>query len=1155
MTKKNTRFDRALALFLMVCMIVSMAACNEQTPPETTEGSPSTAAPADMTYTITVESEDGNPLEGLGIYVYTDDSLEELVWFAKTNSEGVISFNDAASDSYIAVLSNLPEGYLAEENYLLTGETTEIILAVDPEISGDLSKIKYELGGKMGDFTVTAADGSEYTLSQLLQEKKAVVLNFFYQECAPCKMEFPYLQEAYEKYSDVIEVLAMNPVNTNAEELAGFQSELGLTFPMALCDPLWQSAMQITGYPTTVVIDREGTICLIHTGAVTDAETFERIFAAYSAQEYTQLIASSVEELPELEDLVQEDEGDDITNFANPTEIGGVNQFQVMVKPGEEVFVDVYKVSGMYMQVSDPDVYVVYKNQNYSPTNGAVGMVVTSADIYSPVKLGFGNAGSEAKIFTVNFSPLKGTVNNPYSLELGKVSISVNAGNDQGIYFQYKATESGTLTVQCLEATSGIKYDFVLYNLSTYAYRNMSSDGSVSASGDPTVSVAVRKGDTVQFIVGTLPDSNNSYPAGSFVFQAYMGEGSGEEETETVKNTAYAVTVTDEERNPIAGVNVYLSADGSTTTLITGDDGVASGWLPTGNYTVKLGIPGGYTAYSAVYYLTESMSAISVKLDTIPPVVYLDYTVKTVDQNGDPLAGVLVIIGSSFGITDDNGFLSVNLEKGSYSAMVDIPEGYSAGQMSYEFGDSSELTVVLEKTESVPETTEPEVTESENTEPEVTESENTEPEVTESENTEPEATESEATEPENTEPETTVPDETEPEITEPAVEDTTITYSVAVQDGNGTPLTSGVAVQFLQNGVPVATRMINTMGVASVRMEPGEYTVCLAFIGGTYHYDSADLVLSETVTSCTVTVAALTSAEDTTSLYVCGNAYNIHSGSTFVQLGVSELNYSNDVSSYGNNCFFVFIPSEPGTYQISVDSDAAVSYWGSSTFYIWNQTANVDMTDNSFTISVSEGNLANGNVFKCIIGIEVADGIEDSVVSVLKTGEVENKNLVTQYEGSHDPKQFTISASDGKKLEYVDITADTDDYKLVYNKKDGYYHLDSADGPVIMMNLGYDAPYELSIKLMLETTSMNSTYYDEDGYLRGEDFTSCMSGYVACIDKTYGLYPLTKDLMHMVQEHGNTHDWWTEDGMIFGSVKGLNTELAWMYACCYVPAS
>ena len=193
----------------------------------------------DMNYTVLVKNATDVPLEGIGVYIYEDETQAELVWFDKTNADGEMFFKAPESDDYVAVLGNIPTGYGAEEFYPITGEETEIILYAGVMSDEDMQSVTYKLGDVMMDFTIIDTEGNEYTLSELLKEKKAVVLNFWYLSCQPCRNEFPFMQEAYEKYKDDIEILAMNPVDMDEAAVAAFKEELGLTFPMAVVDEMW----------------------------------------------------------------------------------------------------------------------------------------------------------------------------------------------------------------------------------------------------------------------------------------------------------------------------------------------------------------------------------------------------------------------------------------------------------------------------------------------------------------------------------------------------------------------------------------------------------------------------------------------------------------------------------------------------------------------------------------------------------------------------------------------------------------------------------------------------------------------------------------------------------------------------------------------------
>ena len=160
-----------------------------------------------------------------------------------------------------------------------------------------LSASSYNLGDYMGDYTVTDVEGNSYTFSELLKTKKAIVLNFWFINCGPCKMEFPYLQTAYDVYSDDVAVIAINPVGDKANKIQKYAEQNELTIPMVAGDMAWQTAFDLRGYPTTVVIDRYGSVAFMHMGAVTEDGVFEKIFEFFTADGYKKTTVNSINDI------------------------------------------------------------------------------------------------------------------------------------------------------------------------------------------------------------------------------------------------------------------------------------------------------------------------------------------------------------------------------------------------------------------------------------------------------------------------------------------------------------------------------------------------------------------------------------------------------------------------------------------------------------------------------------------------------------------------------------------------------------------------------------------------------------------------------------------------------------------------------------------
>ncbi len=146
------------------------------------------------------------------------------------------------------------------------------------------------LGKTLEDFSVETIDGETFSLSGALREKKMVLLNLWAIYCGPCEMEFPYMEEAYQQFSDRAAVIALSidPADTK-ERLQDYAASHGMTFAVG-SDSATNLASRFvsTGIPTTVVIDRFGKVALVHAGAEPSAEKFAALFDYFTDDSYTQ---------------------------------------------------------------------------------------------------------------------------------------------------------------------------------------------------------------------------------------------------------------------------------------------------------------------------------------------------------------------------------------------------------------------------------------------------------------------------------------------------------------------------------------------------------------------------------------------------------------------------------------------------------------------------------------------------------------------------------------------------------------------------------------------------------------------------------------------------------------------------------------------------
>ncbi len=679
--KHNNKIAALLCCLLCVCLCLS--ACKTNGPTSTAATQP----PKDAIYTINVKSAGGMAFEGLVAYIYEDATEDDLLTYGTLDENGSYTFTAPQSDKYTVRFSNFSEeGYDLQPYYPITGTTTDIVLT--SSVIADKEALEpgktYQVGDVMRDFTVTTVDGESLTLSQILKEKQAVVLNFWYTDCDPCKDEFPLLQQAYAAYSDKVEVITMNPTDISgddAEKIAQFRDDHGLTMPMATCSGQWFSALGVNSYPTTVIIDRYGVVCLLATGSVEEEGVFEAAFEHFTAENYQQKLLQSFSDLH----VVEYAEG----HPKNPYQThGAVGEFEVTVEPGAEFYTLIYKATGVSVRIEDPSAYVIYRDVRYDPDKkGVVEVVMTGNDIMSGESVIIGNSGATAVTFKVQVVIPQGTFSNPYEGSLGENTVTVKAGNEQGVFYNWTAEADGVLTVT-ITAAPDKAFDIQLYNLNSYAVRTLNEVEQVDENGNRYVRVEVHKGDVVSIGYQSVPDENNKYPEVTIGTVISFKEG-----IEVEPN--YHVTIVDGDGNPMSGVSISLTVDGVETVFVSDETGMIAMTLPSGIYPVKVTVPEGYVCETTQFLLTDANPDMQIVMTVYVP-QEVPYTVYVVDEQGKPVSGAAVVLGDSFAYTDDKGIVSmILLESKDYVVTVVPPEGYTIEKSEYAFGAETAITVVV----------------------------------------------------------------------------------------------------------------------------------------------------------------------------------------------------------------------------------------------------------------------------------------------------------------------------------------------------------------------------------------------------------------------------------------------------------------------------
>ena len=146
--------------------------------------------------------------------------------------------------------------------------------------------IGLEPGQQMPDFSVPLTDGSTAALSEILKEKDLVVLNIFASWCGPCEIEFPEMERVYQINKDRMEIISVSgDPNDTMDIISEYKESHGLSFPMGLAEDQL-GFINILGFPTTVMIDRNGMVGFVKLGAFVQENEFEERVNGFLSPDY-----------------------------------------------------------------------------------------------------------------------------------------------------------------------------------------------------------------------------------------------------------------------------------------------------------------------------------------------------------------------------------------------------------------------------------------------------------------------------------------------------------------------------------------------------------------------------------------------------------------------------------------------------------------------------------------------------------------------------------------------------------------------------------------------------------------------------------------------------------------------------------------------------
>jgi len=400
---------------------------------------------------------------------------------------------------------------------------------------------------------------------------------------------------------------------------------------------------------------------------------------------------------------------------------------------------------------------------------------------------------------------------------------------------------------------------------------------------------------------------------------------------------------------------------------------------------------------------------------------------------------------------------------------------------------------------------------------------------------------------ETTDVETTVP----PMTTEPIP--TEMNCTVTVVDPAGIPVPA-IEVKVYQNGEVCDGKTVDDNGKASFVLGFGEeYSIVFHSPDEKeYYYDESVSRVNPQQTEITVVLYEKVAATEEILAYGEGKT----TSQAFTAYLVGEDVYYTPLME-NDRTYYIFTPTRPGIYRFSVEGESSVTV-GCYGMPINPLSYSIiePSEDGSLTIEVKEQNIGktSDTTTRYVIGLTAGEGVSGAILHVEHVGEPVKTPVDEPWIDVLADRE--LKAYKKKRGVLTDLDILNPDLTVVFNEEDGYYHLDTVDGPVVLLRLTEKSPYLAAFTTMCDTGRLGAYLYDEEGnFLRKESFNALIAQYAAICDTKYGICPLDAKLAYMLKTLGEAKQWWDfESGnhLFVGEEEAVPVDTAWLFACCYL---
>ena len=139
------------------------------------------------------------------------------------------------------------------------------IAVIVATLSLSLPALAGPTGGPAPAFTLASRAGQDVSLAQY--KGQVVMLNFWASWCGPCRQEMPLLESIYRKYNKMGFTMIGVNVEPDSNAANNWLKATPVSFPILYDrDSKVSKLYDVSGMPSTVIIDRTGKLRVLHRG-------------------------------------------------------------------------------------------------------------------------------------------------------------------------------------------------------------------------------------------------------------------------------------------------------------------------------------------------------------------------------------------------------------------------------------------------------------------------------------------------------------------------------------------------------------------------------------------------------------------------------------------------------------------------------------------------------------------------------------------------------------------------------------------------------------------------------------------------------------------------------------------------------------------------